>query len=225
MPALPQYQVRYVTKPPASLDESADGPGWPEIAPLSPLSILASPEQIAPCPTTIKACFDDQNLYLYFHCTDSEIIATHTQRDDPLWSEDVVEAFICPDGNLGRYYEFNFSPRGVIFDAIVTNPDHKRGEGFAPDLSWNAEGVDLHVVGRGRFYGNAEKDQWWSVRAAIPFADLDLEAPADGQQWRINLFRIERAGGKDLYCTWSSMPEFGKGYHQSERFGTFIFRR
>lgn len=225
MPALPQYQVRYVTKPPASLDESADGPGWPEIAPLSPLSILASPEQIAPCPTTIKACFDDQNLYLYFHCTDSEIIATYTQRDQMLWEQDALEAFICPHGDLSRYFEFNFSPRGVIFDAIVSNPELKRGDGFSVDKDWNAEGLTIDVVGRGRFYGNAESDQWWSVRVAIPFADLDTTAPADGQQWRVNLFRIERAGGENLYCTWSPMPEFKPGFHQSDCFGTFIFRR
>jgi hypothetical protein len=225
MPDSPIYEVRWVARGPDPLTGSGDHDPWPHIPSMTTLSLLGQPDQNAPCETILKACFDDRNLYLYSHCTDTEIIATYTQRDQMLWEQDVVEAFLCPQGDRRRYYEFNFSPRGVIFDAIINNPDLKRSKRFAFDKTWNAPNLRIAVAGKGRLYGNATDDQHWSVEAAIPFADLGVAAPADAEEWPVNLFRIERAGGKNLFCTWAPLPDPAPGFHQSDCFGLFVFRR
>jgi len=225
MSELARYDVRFVTQPPDPLDGRGDHAPWPDIQPLSELTVLGESDKTLDCRTMIKACFDADNLYLHYHCVDPEIISTYTERDQMLWEQDVVEAFVCPDGKLDRYFEFNFSPRAVIFDAIITNPEIKRGPGFKFDKSWNANGLRLAAAGEGQLFGNSQTDKWWSVEAAIPFADLNVSAPQDGQQWRINLFRIERAGGREQYGTWSPIPQFGPGFHQADCFGVFVFRR
>ena len=219
-----RYDVAKVDRGSATIDGSCDDAPWPGIAPLSPMSVLGDPQTAAPVATVVRACYDDARLYLHYHCVDSKIISTMTQRDDNLWQEDVVEAFICPDGELGRYFEFNFSPRGVVFDAKITNPDRKKGPGFNGDVAWDAKGVQVGATGEGKFFGNADVDKWWSVEAAIPFADLGVSTPSDGDAWRINLFRIEYETGL-VGMPWSAMPLTKGGFHQSDCFGTFTFRR
>src|ERR1041385_4444359 len=51
-------------------------------------------------PTALRVCWSDSHLYLGFHCRDSEIQSPYTQRDEPLYEADVVETFLCPDGDL-----------------------------------------------------------------------------------------------------------------------------
>ena len=41
-----------------------------------------------------------------------------TNRDDPLYNEEVVEAFVAPE-DTHHYYEFNLSPRNVVFDSEI----------------------------------------------------------------------------------------------------------
>jgi hypothetical protein len=92
-------------------------------------------------PTTAKLCYDDQCLYVAFQCTDTEIQATFTKRDDPIFSEEVVEIFIDPDSDQLAYYEFELSPTNVVFDATV----QFTGAKCELDVSWDCAGLQTAV--------------------------------------------------------------------------------
>jgi len=218
---LPEYRLRKVDVRP-KLTGLISEPPWPDLPSFGPLVLLGTESTPAPCRTEVKACWDEQFLYILWHCEDEAVRATLTARDAPLWEEEVVEVFLCPHGNLSEYFEFNFNPLGAVFDARVTNPDCRRGAGFRADVAWNCEGLEWVVAGEGRFNGTTESDKWWAVEAAIPFSGLHADVPEPGQAWRANVFRIERTDPPQ-FCTWSPLPDAGPGFHQSERFGLWIF--
>src|SRR5438132_13975951 len=68
-------------------------------------------------PTSMRIGYTDSHVYFAFDCEDSEIWGTYTDRDDPIYEEEVVEAFLCPTADVRRYYEVNVSPHNVLFDA------------------------------------------------------------------------------------------------------------
>src|SRR5512142_1533064 len=96
--------------------------------------------------TDLFAYYDDRALYLLYLCNDGSVLATMIGRDDPLYTEDVVEAFIAPQSPT-HYFEIEVNPRGKIFDAIVDSPEGRR-ETMQVDTMWNCD--DLWTAVRRR---------------------------------------------------------------------------
>lgn len=170
--------------------------------------------------THFRMLYSSEFLYTGFVVEDNAILASFTDHDYPLYREDVVELFISPSGSLNYYYEFNFSPKEVVCDAIVLNSGGAsltgRGEVFIPLLAWDCEGL--------RIRAHRREDKNWSVTVQIPFSRLHLagnRAPEPGDTWRGNLFRIEYGGTEVEYSAWS--PTGMKDFHIAGTFGTFNF--
>jgi len=219
---VPVYRLKHVAQLPP-LAGRIDQQPWGGLEEFGPLLLLGTPGTPAPCRTTIKACWDDAAIRIIWHCIDDAVRATLTNRDDPLWSEEVVEAFISPSNNLTDYYEFNFNALGAVFDAHISNPSIVRDPNLKPDIAWNCQGLQWKVTGEGKFNGTAGADKWWAVEASIPFASLGgARRPRHGDIWTSNVFRIERTQ-PEQYCSWSALPVFKPGFHQADRFGRWIF--
>lgn len=169
--------------------------------------------------TRFRVLWDTEYLYARFLVEDREIIASHTERDAPLYEEDVVEIFLSPTGSRHYYYEFNFSPKGGIFDALVLNDDGRAGHGrgtLDAFIEWNASELKIQT--------ELHDTDWWVVAAAIPFRQLHLaehRPPEPGEIWRANFCRIEYGLPETEYSAWNP-PEL-VDFHTSERFGQLIF--
>ncbi|MCQ6558947.1 carbohydrate-binding family 9-like protein [Paenibacillus mendelii] len=160
--------------------------------------------------TGFRACWDDEYLYVRFDCEDDYMVANFTKRDDPLYDEDVVELFIDEAGNGTRYMEFEFSPRNVIFDAMIDN----HGESITVDTDWDADGLETEV----RMVGTS-----WIFLMKLPLSHFRIK-PENGTAWRVNFYRIdEKRDGKREYQAWS--PTGAVNYHIPSRFGTLRFVR
>ncbi len=92
--------------------------------------------------------------------------ATIQRRDGYLWEEEVVEAFMNPDGDGRNYKEFEANPLGTIMDLDI----ECAGEGRVPDVDryrkcncrgWQAA---VHVDGT--------VDKGCAVEMAIPLREL-----------------------------------------------------
>jgi hypothetical protein len=169
--------------------------------------------------TQISLLRDSEYLYVGFEVQDSEIIASFENRDDPLYEEDVVEIFLAPGQNLHYYYEFNFSPRAVIFDAVILNDDGSADQGRGKLKTWVDWNCDNLIAA-----AHTEESGNWSVTVAIPFADLHFAGnhpPQPGDQWRANFCRIEYGLDETEYYAWSP-PEI-LDFHTSEKFGLLKF--
>src|SRR2546423_15680666 len=67
------------------------------------LSPVTGEKSSTPQVTELQISYDDTDLIVVFKCVDIDIWGTYTGRDDPLYEEEVVEAFVCPTGDLRHY--------------------------------------------------------------------------------------------------------------------------
>src|SRR5690348_3963472 len=79
-------------------------------------------------------------LCVRFDGRDEGVVATQTERNAPLWEEDVFEVFLSPGDEPPRfYYEFEVNPLGALFDARVDSPDRTRAT-MRVDAAWDCPG-------------------------------------------------------------------------------------
>ena len=94
---------------------------WHHIPPLSPF-VLIDNNHPPFYQTVTRLCYDDKALYVHFECDDPDIWATMTERDEPIYDEEVAEIFLAPgEGDPTHYFEFEINPNGVLFDAKIVN--------------------------------------------------------------------------------------------------------
>ena len=224
LPEIPEYRVHRTDKPPV-LNGRLNDEAWLRAGETELLETVtgARPSQR----TTARLLYDDECLYLGFHAEDSYIWGTMTGHDDPIYDEEVVEAFIDPTGLLTSYYELEVSPLNTGFDALIINDTVPsgtavRGPRFQGFTGWDPRGFTHAVYVEGEL--GSRHCKWWECVMAIRFADLFLGGrvpPRPGDIWRANLFRIDKDGDKLEESAFS--PTGAEDFHVPQRFGKLIF--
>lgn len=192
---------------------------WSTIPALPPLT-LADGNGPALHETQVRLVADSDALYVRFDCTDDDIWATYTRRDDPIYEEEVVEVFLAPGDDVPRrYVEIEVNPDGVLFDAVVDNPPG-RPEAIGVDRSWSCPGIAP----------TAERDdaaRHWAVTLALPWQPIASAVGGDvsASVWRANFYRIERPrdGSAEFSC-WSPTLTEPANFHHPDRFGTLVIK-
>jgi len=185
---------------------------WRDLAAQTLVPSNGRPAPTAFQPTTLRLAHDDAHLYVAFACADAHVWGTHRGRNQPIYEEEVVEAFVAPGDDPHRYFELEANPMGAWFEARIESPDGRRAT-MRSDLDWVCTGWKRAV--RIRTDG-------WDVEWAIPFAALDAAPPAPGSQWRANFYRIDRAGDGE-FSAWSPTLADPPDFHVPDRFGTLRF--
>jgi carbonic anhydrase/acetyltransferase-like protein (isoleucine patch superfamily) len=217
---LPLYRCRRATAP-VHVDGALDEAAWSAAAPFPPFR-RAQDGAEPRFPTELRLCWDDRFLYAAFSCKDTDIRGTMTQHDDAIYNEEVVELFLCPNGDLRHYFELEISPLNVLFDAKVFNPEGDRRT-MLVQTEWHAPGIQTAVGVSGTIENPADVDVGWIVEIALPFADVGLPGPpSPGTQWRANFYRIER-GEVEEYTGWSPTLKDPADFHVPARFGMIEF--
>jgi hypothetical protein len=218
---LPEIVV-HRAKGPIKADGLLDEPDW---AKAEAMSFSDSMGRGVPTrfPTKLRLLYDDQNLYVGFECTDEDITEKYSKRDDPIYEHESAEVFIMPNviaPALGPYVELQASPTGVIFDASFTG----RRQGM--DVSFNA-GQTVGTKINGTLNKSDDKDQGWVSEWIVPWKGIRgvTVPPKEGDEWRMNAFRIEKWGPLDHpngeFTAWSP-PRVGD-FHNTQRFGRMKF--
>jgi hypothetical protein len=220
--AIPTHICRR-TADPILIDGHLSEPVWSRLQPVGDFQ-LAAGSGTPQLPTELRICWDDSNLYLAFVAIDTDIWGTMHKRDDPINEEEVVEAFICPSGDVTRYYEIEVSPHNVVFDAAIRCPESGDRRFLEVDLAWDCAGLQSAVAVVGTIDDHSDIDERWTVEMAIPFASIGREGkpPVDGEEWRANFYRIDRAGDGELSC-WSPTLSVPANFHVPARFGKIAF--
>jgi hypothetical protein len=217
---LPTYLCRRAGQRPA-IDGDLSKPAWRD-APAAALRLTESGEAPRQS-TTVRLLWDDACLYAAFAVRDEDIRATHGERDDPLWQEEVVELFLDPWGAERVYLEIEVSPRNVVFDALVVNrtaPGERRRD-LSALVAWTCEGLRTAVRVDGVVNGGAVS-RGWDVEIALPLRQLAARsAPAPGVEWRWNAYRVDRSARGDELQAFS--PTGRADFHVPERFGRLAF--
>jgi len=157
--------------------------------------------------TAVRVGLRGDTLCVRFDGRDDGIVASLTERDGPLWQEDVFEVFLSPEDPPKLYYEFEVNPLGTLFGARVSSPDLARAT-MQVETAGDRAGYAARVTrGPGR----------WSASLRIPLAEL-CTGPVPAA-WRANFFRIDR-GEADEYSSWSPTQADPPDFHVPRRFGT-----
>ena len=166
-----------------------------------------------------KLLWDDQFLYVSFHCTDSDVLATRTERDSDVYRDDCVEVFASPELDHPQNY-FNLE-----MNALGTQLDNYRPEGKNPDDEWNPAGIRCAVVVDGTLNDSTDTDRGWTLEVAIPFRlfqhVLPSGRPEIGDRWRLNLNRLE--GNMTVKSQWSQGDRNFPRFHHPDFFGFVEF--
>ena len=194
-------------------NEGVDFPAWDwSGATILPPFILANGSGPAIQQTVTRVCYNSQALYVRFDCDDRDIWGISTQRDDPIYDEEVVEVFIGPgEATPVDYYEFEVSPNGVMLDLTVHNPDSARAT-IQFDMAWNCPGLQWF----------AERDEanhhWWAVMI-FPWKSIGVGDTLP-KIWRANFYRIERPhDAEPEFSGWSPTMTNPADYHKPGYFG------
>lgn len=167
--------------------------------------------------TKVRVCHDGRFLRVRFDCQDKSIWGNHLRRDDPIYEEEAVEVFIAPgDADPARYFEFEVSPDGILWDGIIDNPTLD-AKAFRGNTAWNCQGIHWKAQ-------RNDAQNTWHVWIALPLKEL---AGSDTlpTTWRANFYRIDRPyQNKDdsmaEFSCWSPTLTSPASFHQPRMFGT-----
>lgn len=209
LPELPTYDCLEFS---ISHFPAADDPIWERVEEVQLLETeFAGEPRLS---TAVSSFWSRERGALFFRFTsnDDHIVSNMLNHDDPLYDEDVVEAFISPTGDLTAYKEFQVSPTNVKFDAAIVNiPGNKLVVG----TEWHAEGWETQTT---ILPDQSGYTSVWEIK----LASFEVPMPSEGEQWRLNWYRIDRGkDGRDEYLAWS--PTGAINYHIPERFGYLRF--
>ncbi|MFO0678058.1 MAG: carbohydrate-binding family 9-like protein [Polyangiaceae bacterium] len=220
------------------IDGKGDDKGWGAAASIGPFVDVGTgkPNPGIPTQGNAKITWDDQNLYVLVDVQSTDVVGHFTTPDaqkgdwtttkqPKLWTKDTVEVMIDPDGDGDNkdYYEIQINPQNKIFksqfDALQT-PQPTTPDGAFGHEDWDAK-IKSAVVVRGTMDKPGDKDEGYTVEAAIPWASLSKaknHPPKNGDAWRMNFYAMKNNGG----TAWS--PILGQGnFHKASRFGKVVW--
>jgi len=191
-----------------------------------------------------KMLWSDEGLFLLWIVEDGHIWGTYRKDDDPIYKEEVVEIFIGAGKDVPKdYFEFQFSPLGVKFDAKISNPTGSRHDKeFEVDVGWNCEGLkfvqktisrrhpelppatpERSDGGRGDS-GSIHTESIllagrWITEAFIPWQSIGVKSVKSGDIFRANLFRIDGYPKQNSFQAWQPTFQDPPNFHVPEKFG------
>ena len=182
---------------------------WSEARPV----YLEKDKQGTPIPrfrSEVRVRWTKSNLYFLFICPYDELFLKSapvvTRETNELWNWDVAEVFLGSDfHDVKHYREFEVSPQGewVDLDIDLNKPHHEDG------WTWNSG-----FAVKARIEATNHR---WDAAMRIPFAAIDSRSPADGTEFRVNLFVSEGPPSSHHAVTWQ--PPMSNTFHVPERFG------
>jgi hypothetical protein len=214
-PPLPTYVVPRRTGE-ITLDGKLDDAAWQK-SPSTPAFVNTMNGGPAKSETHAKLLYDDQFLYVAFDVQTADVWGTKTQKDEPIYGEQVVEIFIDADGDQRTYNELEVSPHNVQFDAAF----EARRSDLAKAMAWDSH-MESAVQVQGTLDNPSDTDRGFTVEMKIPLANLYAVPhlpPRPGDTWRFNLYYIDN---KKNDAEGFSPPMIGD-FHNLVRFGYLKF--
>jgi hypothetical protein len=141
--------------------------------------------------------YDRSNFYVAVRTEFDQASVAQTGDGNVSLSER-VELFLSSVNSKKKLYHFAFTPSGGVYA-------DKNG-----DNQWIRKKMQVE---------NVLSSGVWTLEAAIPFAELGINAAPDGQSWRINICRVYTSTGKI-----SSLAPVKGTLDDRNNFVTLVFR-
>ena len=205
--SLPRLRCGRAAAGPLTADPHAAG--WQGVEPVLLRENVGGglPDQIS----RVRTAWDETGWRVVFDVDDANLWATLTERDGPLWTEEVVEVFIDPVGDLEGYFEVEINPLGTVVDLVL----RRTLSGWRKDFAWQVAGLESLA---------RRTDTGWAAELRIPFEAIAASLPLPGTCWRVNFLRIDRPAGPGTEGELSAWSPTGiRNFHRPEHFGVMEF--
>ncbi|MGE0815021.1 MAG: carbohydrate-binding family 9-like protein [Vicinamibacterales bacterium] len=200
---------------PASPADFAD-PAWAG-TPVVPLGRTWRGDDAPPAiASTVRLLWTPDHAWFGFTCPFTELDVD--ADPDPavermgLWERDVCEVFVQgpAEPDAGHYKEFEVAPTGQWCDVAIHQP--------RVDIDWGWQS-GMRAAGAIDTAGGV-----WRAAIGVPF-DAVGGAPHPGDSWRINLFRVSRAGGARHFLAYAPTGTPAPDFHVPAAFVPLTFTR
>lgn len=172
-------------------------------------------------PTTVRASYDREYLYIGFECQDADAASTITEKDGPVSEQEHISVYIDAGCDSKSYAVIDISPTGAIYDAFVLVSGD--GESKKTLRDWNCDGLRSSISVHGEGAAPGTPDRFWTVEMALPFKEFLTAGkipPMPGDTWRINFYRTELTNVRDKSAF---APTGSENFHIPSRFALLIF--
>lgn len=216
--ARPRCEVKYAASP-IQVDGKLDEKAWRAAEPI----VLIFPWESqtgAKQKTTVRVLWDEQNLYIGYECDDVDITAQFTQRDDPTYRDDAVEAFINPrPSQTDVYLGLEMNARAVLYDYVSIKSAQFVLKRF------NLQNVQLATFIDGTLNARGDRDKGWSLEVSIPWANFEefSRRPEPGDVWTATFNRWDGVEPDRRLSMWVDPLDPRPNPHHPERFGDLVF--
>lgn len=208
---------------PITVDGELNEPVWGKAKTISFVIPVSLKNPISK--TESRIAYDKDFLYVAFKAYDEDIWGFFTERDSSTCQEDVLEIFFKTHPDKDPYFNFEINALGTVYDAY----DVKRNfaGGHRRWAHWNCAGLKVVSKVKGTINDLTDKDEYWMLEVAIPFAELPTlggKSPVKGDTWLFTLARYDYSiylpEGKELTA---SAPLSKVNFHWYENWGKLIF--
>jgi Carbohydrate family 9 binding domain-like len=220
LPPIPRYQVHRARQA-IVVDGKLDDAAW-KAADTLEFRFPWERQTGAKQKTVARLLWNDEYLFVGYDCEDADIVAHHTERDDPTYEDDAVELFLNPDPSQDWYYGMEMNARAVLFDYFYAFP-----RTLLKRLNFSGVQIATHL--RGTLNVTGDKDEGWSLEVAIPWKNFEELAtklpPPAGAVWTANLNRWDGTEPNRRLSLWSDSGREQPDPHNPKRFGQLVFSR
>ena len=118
-----------------------------------------------------KMLWDDDYLYFFARLAETNLWASLTQHDSPVFQDNALEIFIDPTGTAFNYFEFQINAYSTVWDLFMPKPYRNGGKNLT---SWDLKDLKKAVQLNGTINNPTDTDKSWSIELAIPFKSVNL---------------------------------------------------
>jgi hypothetical protein len=234
-----KHTICYKTNDKISIDGFFDEQAWQQTEWITDFEDIRG-GGFAKLKTQAKMLYNNDYLFIAIMFFAPHICAKITENEQQIYLDNAFELFIDPNGDGLNYYEFEINANGAIWDLQLDKP-YSKGGTF--NSNWNINGLEKAIFVSGTLNNPADIDSFWTIELAIPFSAFDEYKngihPDDGEQWRVNLLRVEwnydiadgqyvkktDENGKVLQSDlWVWSPQKKVNMHIPERWGIVEFK-
>jgi len=213
---VPLITIPELAQPPR-IDGSIDKDEWAGAASVTGFQVLGG--GFSKRQTRVYAGFDEEKLYFAFICPhEGKFGMGSTGRDGKFESSsEAIEIWLQPPGK--SWCQFLGMPAGAFIDQSDDD-----GQSWNGKWLFKSKVEDVgETVGGILTFGK----KLWTAEVSIAFEDLGVQAPADGEVWRMNFCRdFSRPSGQDRAMQdWTSWSFIRPSFSAAEMFGYARFER
>ena len=220
------YVIRRVG-PDMKIDGNINKPQW-QLAQAIHIKENPFDEKGRQSPTTAKAVYNHQALFLLFVSQDEHIVARNTVPNSQVSDDDCVEFFASPWPDKSTdYFNLEINCVGTVLlrfgPECQTWKEARAKRKADPQL---IERLEIYHSVPGPTKEATPADKEWIIECKVPFTMLKdfagLESPQSGTVWRANFYRCGAKVG-EIPASWQKLDKKGLGFHQPRYFGPVRF--